>query len=74
MTKQEVRQLFPALFAAWRSLPEFASVDEQQLSFSDFHRWLLANHWEATRFRSRMGASEDLEQWFDAATHQTWRN
>ena len=74
MTKQEVRQQFPALLAAWRALPENSSIDEQSLSFGDFHRWLLANYPEATKFRSRMGAGEDLEQWFDFATRQSWRN
>lgn len=74
MTKEEVRQRFPALLAAWRQLPGNAATGEQELRFSDFHSWLLANYPEATRFRSTMGSSEDLEQWFDFATHQSWRN
>ena len=74
MTKKEVRERFPALLAAWRHLPENASSDEQELRFSDFYRWLADNYPEATRFRSRIGPSEDLEQWFDFATHQSWRN
>jgi len=74
MTKAEVRSLFPALLAAWRALPEVRTTDEQQLRFSDFYSWLRESHADATRFRSVMGPREDLEQWFDQATHQSWRN
>lgn len=74
MTKAEIRKKFPALLAAWRSLPENASTDEQQLRFSDFYSWLTANHPEAVKFRSVRGPEEDMEQWFDVATHQSWRN
>ncbi len=74
MTKEEVRKAFPALFAKWRRQPENSSTDEQKLNFSDFWTWLLHNHPGATEFRSRMGASGDVEQWFDQTTHQTWRN
>lgn len=74
MTKAQVRSLFPALFATWRSLPENSSTDEQQLRFYEFFHWLKNHHPEATRFRSMRGPSEDLEQWFDSATHQSWRN
>jgi hypothetical protein len=74
MTKAQVRAQFPALLATWRELPENAYIDEQKLHFGDFYSWLVVNHQEATRFRSRRGPSEDLEQWFDVATHQSWRN
>lgn len=74
MTKAQALAQFPALLAAWRKLPENAVVDEQELRFGEFYSWLVANHQELTEFRSRMGASEDLEQWFDFATHQSWRN
>jgi len=74
MTKAEVRSLFPALLAAWRALPDVCEIDEQQLRFSDFYCWLRGLHPDAIRFRSVMGPREDLEQWFDAATHQSWRN
>ena len=74
MTKAEVRSLFPALLAVWRALPENRQTDERQLRFSDFYSWLKASHPDATKFRSVMGPREDLEQWFDAATHQSWRN
>jgi len=74
MTKAEVRRLFPAFLAAWRALPENSQIDEQKLRFSDFFSWLKANHPSAAKFRSVMGAEEDLEQWFDFATHQSWRN
>ncbi len=74
MTKAEVRNLFPALLAAWRGLPENSETDEQQLRFSDFYSWLRDSHSYAVKFRSVMGPREDLEQWFDAATHQRWRN
>lgn len=73
MTKAEVRKAFPALFAEWRRQPENSSTDEQELSFSAFWTWLVANHPNATKFRSTMGPSEDLEQWFDQTTQQTWR-
>ncbi len=73
MTKAEVRKAFPALFAEWRQQPENGSPDEQHLRFSNFWTWLVKNHREATQFRSTMGPSEDLEQWFDQVTHQTWR-
>jgi len=74
MTKAEVRRLFPALLAAWRALAEVSDTDEQQLRFSDFYSWLRSAHPDAIRFRSVMGPREDLEQWFDEATHQSWRN
>lgn len=74
MTKKEVEEHFAGLFSAWRGLPENTGTDEQELHFSDFHSWLLANYPDATKFRSVMGPSEDLERWFDRATHQTWRN
>ena len=74
MTKEEVRQWFPTLLAAWRSLPDNAATDEQELHFSDFYSWLRTSYPDATQFRSTMGPSEDLEQWFDFATHQSWKN
>lgn len=74
MTKAEVRKQFPSLLAAWRGLPENASVNEQQLRFDDFYSWLETNHFAATKFRSTMGPKEDIEQWFDFGTHQSWRN
>ena len=74
MTKTEVRRRFPALLAAWRALPENSRIEEQALRFSDFFSWLKEHHPAATKFRSVMGAEEDLEQWFDFATHQGWRN
>lgn len=74
MTKAEVRKAFPALLAKWRLQPENSSTDEQKLLFGAFRTWLVKNHPEATKFRSTMGWSEDLKQWFDQATHQTWRN
>lgn len=74
MTKNEVRRRFPGLLVEWRELPENSSIGQQELRFVDFHRWVVTNYPEATKFRSTMGASEDLEQWFDFATHQSWRN
>jgi len=74
MTKAEVRAAFPALLTEWRQRPEVVGVDEQKLSFYSFWNWLKEVYPQATRFRSVMGASEDVEQWFDQATHQTWRN
>lgn len=74
MTRAEVRKQFPALIAAWRALPENCNTDDRDLRFSDFYRWLKENHPAATIFRSRMGVSEDIEQWFDQETRQTWRN
>lgn len=74
MTKAEVRVAFPRLLATWRALPANAKLDEQSLVFSDFHNWLLAEHPEATSFRSVGGASDAIERWFDQATRQTWRN
>lgn len=74
MTKAEVRRRFPALLAAWRASPENARIDEQSLRFSDFFSWLKEHHPSTTKFRSVMGAEGDLEQWFDFATHQDWRN
>lgn len=74
MTKQEVRQAFPALFGEWRRQPENSSTEERSLLFSEFWTWLVRNYPEATKFRSTMGPSDDLEQWFDQKTHQTDRN
>jgi len=72
MTKAEARKAFPALFASWRSLPANAQTNDQLLHFSDFYNWLEQNRPEATCFRSVMGPKEDIEVWFDEATHQTW--
>lgn len=44
------------------------------LHFSEFHRWLKANHPQVLGFRSRMPAVDVVEQWFDQETRQTWRN
>ena len=74
MTKKEVQQRFEVLFSAWRALPENRATDEQQLDFSDFYSWLRANYTGATNFRSVRGPREDLEQLFDDATRQGWRN
>jgi len=74
MTKAEVRRHFPALLAAWRALPDVCDTGEQELRFSDFYSWLRSSHPGAIRFRSVMGHRADLEQWFDEATHQSWRN
>ena len=74
MTKAKVRNAFPTLFDEWRRQPENSSTDEQKLLFGDFWTWLVRHYPEATKFRSTMGPSEDLEQWFDQTTHQTWRN
>lgn len=74
MTKAEVHSLFPALLSTWRALPDVRGTDEQNLRFSDFYSWLRDSHPDATRFRSVMGPREDLEQWFDVATRQGWRN
>lgn len=74
MTKEDVRASFPGLLSQWRGLPENLGVDEQQLHFSRFFAWLESNYPQATTFRSTMGARADIEQWFDQATHQTWRN
>lgn len=72
MTKAEVRKAFPALFSKWRHLPEFTRVDDQELHFFDFWRWLENNHPDATKFRSVMGPKEDIGLWFDEAAHQMW--
>lgn len=74
MTKAEVRRLFPALLAAWRALPENRGTDEQDLRFFDFYSWLSGSYPDAIKFRSVMGPRDDLEHWFDEATHQSWRN
>ncbi len=74
MTKAEVRSLFPALLRTWRELPEVRDIPEQDLAFGRFWNWLRECHPDTTRFRSRMGAETDMEQWFDFATHQSWRN
>lgn len=74
MTKAQVRERFPSLLDEWCSLPENESTERQRLNFDVFHEWLVANYPQATQFRSRMGPREDLEQWFDQATRQTWRN
>ncbi|GEM_PF-1144139 len=74
MTKADVQAAFTGLLSEWRRRPEIRLVDEQQLSFSSFWGWLKDTYPQATRFRSVMGASADLEQWFDRATHQAWRN
>ncbi|GHH54446.1 hypothetical protein GCM10009090_21280 [[Pseudomonas] boreopolis] len=74
MTKEQVRAAFNGLFNEWRALPANRDTDEQRLDFGSFYSWLLANYPQATQFRSRMGPREDLEQWFDQATRQTWRN
>jgi hypothetical protein len=74
LTKKEVEAHFPGLLSAWRRLPENTGTDEQQLNFGDFYRWLQDNYPDATKFRSTMGPREDLEMWFDHATHQSWRN
>jgi hypothetical protein len=74
VTRAETKQKFSALLGTWRELPENRSITEQNLQFSSFLNWLEAHYPAATKFRSRMGASYDLEQWFDFATHQSWRN
>lgn len=73
MTKAEARDAFPTLFAKWRRSAGNASHHEQTLLFDEFCSWLRDNHPEALGFRSVMGAEFALEQWFDEATHQSWR-
>ena len=74
MTKNEAEKHIRHLTSEWRRLEEYRSVDEQELSFSDFYSWLLENYPQLLDFRGRLPTRDVVEQWFDQEFHQTWRN
>jgi hypothetical protein len=74
MKKSEAEKQIRHLTSVWRSLDQHRSVDEQDLSFTDFYRWLRDNYPQLVKFKSVMPVEEVVEQWFDQEFHQTWRN
>jgi hypothetical protein len=63
----------PQLCREWRKERGLESTPAEQLHFSQFYVWLQSNYPQCTRFRSRMGAREDIELWFDREFGLTWQ-
>ena len=73
MKNSDVRQAFPSLLEEWINETK---QDRSQLGdarFSSFYSWLTNSYPQYAKFRSTMGADEDLEVWFDEATWQLWK-
>ena len=74
MKKPEAEKHIRHLTSVWRNLNQYRSVDEQDLSFADFYRWLRDNYPQLVTFKGVMPVKDVVEQWFDQEFHQTWRN
>ena len=74
MKKPEAEKHIRHLTSVWRNQEQYRTLSENDLPFSDFHRWLRDNHPQLLKFRSVMPVEDEIEKWFDQEFHQTWRN
>ena len=72
--KSESEAAIRHLCHAWRDAAGLGQAEPGQLSFRDFHRWILEHHPHVLDFRSVVGPRDDAERWFDEVFGQTWRN
>ena len=74
VTKAEAETAIRRLCREWANETGALAKPDAHPSYSDFTSWLHAKGFGyLLQFRSRMGAREDVERWFDQELRQTWR-
>jgi hypothetical protein len=75
MTKVESKAAFHQMFSDWQRECGILTPSKEHVSFSEFRQWAQRKGYSHYfRFRSVMGADEDVERWFDVFFKQTWEN
>jgi hypothetical protein len=75
MKRTEAEPAIRYLVHRWAKARGIEVGSREQPLFSDFKRWAEEQGYSGYfSFRSRMGAREDAELWFDQELRQTWRN
>lgn len=72
MQRAEAEAAVRYLCHEWRKISGNEQTPASELSFLTFHGWLRANHAPYLEFRSKAGATYDIELWFDQEFKQTW--
>lgn len=73
MQKAEAERAIRHLCHEWRRITGKAQTSEGELSFGEFLAWVRSNYPGYLDFRSRAGATYDVELWFDQEFRQAWK-
>lgn len=74
MRKNEAKAAFEQMFNDWEESLGIRITAENDPSFAEFSRWAHEKGYSSYfKFRSRMGAHEDAENWFIDRFKQRWR-
>lgn len=75
MKKSEAEKAIRYLCHEWAKEKGIRPDPMEQPSFQEFTNWLnLKGYSHYLNFKSRVGALESAELWFDQEFKQTWRN
>lgn len=74
MRKGDAKEAFETMFNEWEKELGTTITAESDPSFAQFSRWAHEKGYSHyLNFRSRIGAREDVENWFISRFKQRWR-
>lgn len=75
MIKAEAEAGIKQLVRQWARINNISHGQDEMPSFSEFQAWVFSEGYgRYFDFKSRIGADEEAEMWFDRELGQSWRN